>query len=118
VYEALDPGIVRGAPPCACGTSIHVGVFSSLPAHGRCASVPCVLLAVQAHPPRNHFREVGRGHRIHYRHCGALRGNALDRVGDLAPRGRVVTAVYVVSGVLALGLCVYLLYAMFKPEKF
>ena len=26
--------------------------------------------------------------------------------------------VYVVSGVLALGLFVYLLYAMFKPEKF
>jgi K+-transporting ATPase KdpF subunit len=25
---------------------------------------------------------------------------------------------YIVSGVLALGLCVYLLYAMFKPEKF
>jgi K+-transporting ATPase KdpF subunit len=39
-------------------------------------------------------------------------------VGDLAPRERVVTAAYVVSGVLALGLCVYLLYAMFKPEKF
>lgn len=26
--------------------------------------------------------------------------------------------VYIVSGVLALGLFVYLLYAMFKPEKF
>jgi K+-transporting ATPase KdpF subunit len=25
---------------------------------------------------------------------------------------------YVISGLLALGLCVYLLYAMFKPEKF
>jgi K+-transporting ATPase KdpF subunit len=25
---------------------------------------------------------------------------------------------YIVSGVLALGLFVYLLYAMFKPEKF
>jgi len=39
-------------------------------------------------------------------------------VGDLAPRERLVSAAYVVSGVLALGLCVYLLYAMFKPEKF
>lgn len=29
-----------------------------------------------------------------------------------------MTAAYVVSGVLALGLCIYLLYAMFKPEKF
>jgi len=29
-----------------------------------------------------------------------------------------VTAAYIVSGVLALGLCAYLLYAMFKPEKF
>jgi K+-transporting ATPase KdpF subunit len=29
-----------------------------------------------------------------------------------------VNAVYVVSGLLALGLFVYLLYAMFKPEKF
>lgn len=26
--------------------------------------------------------------------------------------------IYIVSGVLALGLFVYLLYAMFKPEKF
>ena len=92
--------------------------FSSLPAHGWCASVACFLLAVQAHRRANHFREVARGHRIHCRHCGALRGHALDRVGDLAPRGRVMTAVYVVSGLLALGLCVYLLYAMFKPEKF
>jgi len=25
---------------------------------------------------------------------------------------------YIVSGVLALGLCAYLLYAMLKPEKF
>ncbi|MGH8326711.1 MAG: K(+)-transporting ATPase subunit F [Steroidobacteraceae bacterium] len=25
---------------------------------------------------------------------------------------------YIVSGLLALGLCIYLLYAMFKPEKF
>jgi K+-transporting ATPase KdpF subunit len=25
---------------------------------------------------------------------------------------------YIVGGLLALGLCVYLLYAMFKPEKF
>jgi K+-transporting ATPase KdpF subunit len=29
-----------------------------------------------------------------------------------------MSAVYVVSGLLALGLFVYLLYAMFKPEKF
>jgi K+-transporting ATPase KdpF subunit len=29
-----------------------------------------------------------------------------------------MNVVYVVSGVLALGLFVYLLYAMFKPEKF
>jgi len=29
-----------------------------------------------------------------------------------------VTAVYIVSGLLTLGLFVYLLYAMFKPEKF
>ena len=29
-----------------------------------------------------------------------------------------MNAVYVVSGVLALALFVYLLYAMFKPEKF
>jgi K+-transporting ATPase KdpF subunit len=39
-------------------------------------------------------------------------------VGDFAARERVVSAAYVVSGLLALGLCVYLLYAMFKPEKF
>jgi K+-transporting ATPase KdpF subunit len=29
-----------------------------------------------------------------------------------------VNAVHVVSGVLALGLFVYLLYALFKPERF
>jgi K+-transporting ATPase KdpF subunit len=29
-----------------------------------------------------------------------------------------MSAVYIVSGVLALGLFVYLLYALFKPEKF
>jgi K+-transporting ATPase KdpF subunit len=29
-----------------------------------------------------------------------------------------VSAMYIVSGLLASGLCVYLLYAMFKPEKF
>jgi K+-transporting ATPase KdpF subunit len=39
-------------------------------------------------------------------------------VGDFAPPERLVNVAYVVSGVLALALCVYLLYAMFKPEKF
>jgi K+-transporting ATPase KdpF subunit len=29
-----------------------------------------------------------------------------------------VNTLYIVSGVLALGLFAYLLYAMFKPEKF
>ena len=29
-----------------------------------------------------------------------------------------MSALYVVSGLLALGLCVYLLYDLFKPEKF
>jgi len=29
-----------------------------------------------------------------------------------------MSTAYIVSGLLALGLCVYLLYAMFKPEKF
>jgi K+-transporting ATPase KdpF subunit len=29
-----------------------------------------------------------------------------------------MNALYIISGLLALGLCVYLLYAMFKPEKF
>jgi K+-transporting ATPase KdpF subunit len=29
-----------------------------------------------------------------------------------------MNAIYVVSGLLALGLFVYLLYAMFRPEKF
>ncbi len=29
-----------------------------------------------------------------------------------------MSAMYIVSGVLALVLCAYLLYAMFKPEKF
>ena len=39
-------------------------------------------------------------------------------MGSLAPGERAVSAVYIVSGLLALGLCVYLLYAMFKPESF
>jgi len=29
-----------------------------------------------------------------------------------------MSAIYIVSGLLAVGLCIYLLYAMFKPEKF
>jgi K+-transporting ATPase KdpF subunit len=29
-----------------------------------------------------------------------------------------MNGLYLVGGLLALGLCVYLLYAMFKPEKF
>jgi K+-transporting ATPase KdpF subunit len=29
-----------------------------------------------------------------------------------------MSAIYIASGLLALGLCVYLLYALFKPEKF
>jgi K+-transporting ATPase KdpF subunit len=29
-----------------------------------------------------------------------------------------MSVLYLISGLLALGLCVYLLYAMFKPEKF
>jgi K+-transporting ATPase KdpF subunit len=29
-----------------------------------------------------------------------------------------VNAEYLVSGLLALGLCAYLLYALFRPEKF
>jgi len=29
-----------------------------------------------------------------------------------------MSAFYIVSGLLAVGLCIYLLYAMFKPEKF
>jgi K+-transporting ATPase KdpF subunit len=29
-----------------------------------------------------------------------------------------VSALYIISGLLALGLFAYLLYAMFKPEKF
>ncbi len=29
-----------------------------------------------------------------------------------------MNAIYVVSGLLATGLCVYLLHAMFKPERF
>ena len=29
-----------------------------------------------------------------------------------------MNAMYIISGLLALGLFVYLLYAMFKPEKF
>ena len=29
-----------------------------------------------------------------------------------------MSVLYIVSGLLALALCVYLLYALFKPEKF
>jgi K+-transporting ATPase KdpF subunit len=62
--------------------------------------------------------EVERGHRLHSRHSGPLCGLPLDRLGDLASREQLVSAAYLISGLLALGLCVYLLYAMFKPEKF
>jgi K+-transporting ATPase KdpF subunit len=36
----------------------------------------------------------------------------------IAARRRRVNVVYVVSGALAFGLFLYLLYAMFRPEKF
>jgi K+-transporting ATPase KdpF subunit len=39
-------------------------------------------------------------------------------MGSLPPGRCGVNALYIISGLLALGLCVYLLYAMFKPEKF
>ena len=29
-----------------------------------------------------------------------------------------MSAMYIIGGLLSAGLCVYLLYAMFKPEKF
>lgn len=29
-----------------------------------------------------------------------------------------MTTIYIISGVLAVALCVYLLYALIKPEKF
>lgn len=29
-----------------------------------------------------------------------------------------MTAIYIISGVLSVALCVYLLYALVKPEKF
>jgi K+-transporting ATPase KdpF subunit len=97
------------------------GIFSSPRLHGRRATFqPCSQPgdAASAAVALIRFGEVGRGHRIHSRHRGALRELALDHLGDLAPRGRAMSAAYVVGGLLALGLCVYLLYAMFKPEKF
>jgi K+-transporting ATPase KdpF subunit len=39
-------------------------------------------------------------------------------MGAVPPGRRGMNALYIISGLLALGLCVYLLYAMFKPEKF
>lgn len=59
-----------------------------------------------------------RGRYFHRRRHCALRSDALDRASPFPPRGYRVNAIYIVSGVLALCLCVYLLYAMFKPEKF
>lgn len=77
-----------------------------------------VLRARRYGPPRNQSREVGRGHHLHSRDRGAVRSLALGRVGAFPPGGGVVSGAYIVSGLLALGLCGYLLYAMFKPEKF
>jgi K+-transporting ATPase KdpF subunit len=48
----------------------------------------------------------------------AVCANALAGAGAVPPRWRAMSVIYVVSGLLALGLCVYLLYAMFKPENF
>jgi K+-transporting ATPase KdpF subunit len=82
------------------------------------AFAPALSGAKRLAAPLDQFREVDRGHRLHSRHRLPLRGLALDHVGDLAPRGGVVSAAYLVSGLLALGLFVYLLYALFKPERF
>jgi K+-transporting ATPase KdpF subunit len=50
-------------------------------------------------------------------HC-LVRPDSLARAGACPPRGSGMNAMYIIGGLLALGLCVYLLYAMFKPEKF
>jgi K+-transporting ATPase KdpF subunit len=115
------PPACRGSGhfPDASGAGVHAR-FSSPHAHGPRANLPALFSAVDAAHRRRSMgsREVGRGHRIHSRHCGPLRGLALDRVGDLALGRGAMSAMYIVSGVLALGLCAYLLYALFKPEKF
>ena len=71
-----------------------------------------------ASPLHRRFAEGRHGLRFHSHHRGAVCRDAFSRVGDLAPRRLRVSTMYAVSGLLALGLCVYLLYAMLKPEKF
>jgi len=63
--------------------------------------------------------EVRRGRRDHWFGDRAVRHNALDRKGDGAPlqRENVMNWLYVIAGLIAVGLVIYLLVALLKPEE-
>src|ERR1700728_4491411 len=50
-------------------------------------------------------------------HCAVCR-NALAGLGDRSPQESAMTTIYLISGLLCVALCGYLLYALIKPEKF
>lgn len=63
--------------------------------------------------------EEGFCGRYLYRRSGrAVRADTLVGCGSVPPGRCGMNAMYLIGALLALGLCVYLLYAMFKPEKF
>ena len=64
------------------------------------------------------LEEEPGGRHFHHRCHRALRGDSLDRAGALSPGRCGVSALSLVGGLLAVGLCAYLLYAMLSPEKF
>lgn len=70
--------------------------------------------------PTSISRCDGEHHGCSFRtdHHRPLRGYALAGNGCIPSWGCRMSLIYIVSGVLTLGLFVYLLYAMFKPEKF
>jgi K+-transporting ATPase KdpF subunit len=48
----------------------------------------------------------------------AVRRNALAGLGDRSPQECPMTTIYLISGLLCVALCGYLVYALIKPEKF
>jgi K+-transporting ATPase KdpF subunit len=67
-------------------------------------------------PPQTETISYGRN--FHRKHHRPLRCHALVGVGHFPTWRRGMSAVYVLSALLVLGLFVYLLYALIKPEKF
>jgi K+-transporting ATPase KdpF subunit len=106
---------------CVGGKGQHQSrreMLSGLPVMAFSERKPQVLRYLPAARPELTTENNDYGCHLHFDHDRSLRGYALDGGGCLPARRCRMTFIYVVSVLLTLGLFVYLLYAMFKPEKF